>query len=179
VILPAENPLLWVGRIVKTQGMRGEVRVHLSSGESTGSFSEGKVIYVEDEEGLKKPLTVKSSRGRGRGVILCLREVKGIEAAEKLIGSSIYVKKADLDPLPPDEFYWYQLQGLRVQGEDGTDLGDLEEMLPTGSNDVFVVRKNGREILLPATNEVVLRVDLKEGIMVVRPLEGLLPEDDL
>jgi 16S rRNA processing protein RimM len=179
VNLPAENLLLWVGRIVKTQGLRGELRVHFSAGENTGSFSEGKVIYVEDRKGFKRPFTVESSRGRKRGVVLCLREVKGIEAAEKLVGSPIYVNQADLDPLSPDEFYWYQLQGLRVQGEDGTDWGKLEELLPTGSNDVFVVRKNGREILLPATDEVVLRVDLKEGIMIVRPLKGLLPEDDL
>jgi 16S rRNA processing protein RimM len=179
VNLPAENPLLWVGRIVKTQGLKGEVGVHFPAGRDTRSFAEGKVVYVEDKEGGKRPLTVKSSRRRREGVILCLREVKGIEAAEKLIGSSIYVNKADLEPLSPDEFYWYQLHGLRVQEEDGSDLGKLEEVLATGSNDVFVVRKNGQEILLPATDEVVLRVDLKEGIMVVRPLEGLLPEDDL
>jgi 16S rRNA processing protein RimM len=110
--------------------------------------------------------------------ILALREVKRIEEAEELVGCSVYVDKADLKPLPPDEFYWYQLQGLRVETEDGKLLGILEEILPTGGNDVFVVRKDGQEILLPATEEVVVRVDLKEKIMVVHLLEGLLPEDD-
>ena len=58
-------------------------------------------------------------------------------------------------------------------------MGILEEILPTGSNDVFVVRKDGREVLIPATDEVVVRVDLREKIMVIHPLEGLLSEDDL
>ena len=81
--------------------------------------------------------------------------------------------------MPPDEFYWYQLQGLRVKTEDGIYLGILEEVIPTGSNDVFVVRKEGKEILIPATDEVVARINPQEKLMVIHPLEGLLPEDDL
>ncbi len=102
-----------------------------------------------------------------------------IEEAQKLIGCSVYADKENLTPLPPDEFYWYQLQGLRVEAEDGRFIGILEEVFPTGSNDVFVVRKEGKEILIPATDEVVARVNLQEKIIVIHPLEGLLPEDDL
>ena len=87
--------------------------------------------------------------------------------------------KESLAALPPDEFYAYQLRGLTVKTEGGVLLGILEEIIPTGTHDVFVVRKEGREVLIPATDEVVVRVDLQEKIMVVRPLEGLLSEDDL
>ena len=111
--------------------------------------------------------------------VLAFHEVQSIEEAQKLIGCSVYVNKADLNPLPPDEFYWYQLRGIRVETEDGNFLGILEEVIPTGSNDVFVVRKEEKEILLPATDEVVARVNLQEKVMVIHPLEGLLPEDDL
>jgi 16S rRNA processing protein RimM len=173
-----EDSLLWVGRLVKTQGMKGEVRVS-SPGREALAQSRGRAVYLEDPEGNRKAFTVTASRPLREMTVLAFHEVQSIEEAQKLIGCSVYVKKADLNPLPPDEFYWYQLQGIRVETEDGKFLGILEEVFPTGSNDVFVVRREGKEILLPATDEVVARVNLQEKIMVIHPLEGLLPEDDL
>jgi len=173
-----EDPLLWVGRLVRTQGIKGEVRVS-SPGREALEQSRGKAVYLEDPEGNRKAFTVIASRPLRGLTVLAFQEIKSIEEAQKLIGCSVYVSKANLNPLPPDEFYWYQLWGIRVETEGGKFLGILEEVFPTGSNDVFVVRKEGKEILLPATDEVVARVDLRERIMVIRPLEGLLPEDDL
>jgi len=173
-----EDSLLWVGRIVKTQGIKGQVRVS-SSGEETTALARGKRVHLENCRGVRKSLTIDSSRPRRGLTILAFREVNGIEEAEELVGCSVYVAKDSLASLPPGEFYWYQLFGLRVKTEGGAFLGILEEIMPTGSNDVFVVRKDGQEFLIPATDEVVAQVDLKDKIMVIRPLEGLLPEDDL
>ena len=173
-----EDPLLWVGRLVKTQGIKGEVRV-ASPGREALAQARGKAIYLEDPGGTRKAFTVAASRPLRELTVLAFQEVQSIEEAQELIGCSVYVNKADLKPLPPDEFYWYQLQGIRVETEDGRWLGILEKVFPTGSNDVFVVCKEGKEILLPATDEVVARVNLQEKIMVIHPLEGLLPEDDL
>ena len=171
-----ENSFLRVGRVVKTQGIKGQLKI-ASSGGST--LSEGKVVYLEGKEGWKKSFTVESSRFQKGMIILSLRGIKRIEEAEGLVGSSVYVEKADLEPLPADEFYWHQLCGLKVETDEGRFLGKLEEIWPTGSNDVLVVRKEGQEILIPATDEVVVRVDLECGVMVIHLLEGLLPEDDI
>jgi len=173
-----EDSLVWVGRIVKTKGIKGELRVS-SPGGGVAAFSGGKAVYLENRQGVKKPLTVHSSRLQGEFVILSFREIKRVEEAAEWLGCSIYVPKESLEVLPPDEFYDYQLRGLTVKTEGGVFLGILEEIIPTGSNDVFVIRKDGREVLIPATDEVVVRVDLREKIMVIHPLEGLLPEDDL
>lgn len=173
-----EDSLLWVGRLVKTQGIKGEVRV-FSPGREALAQSRGKAVYLEDPAGTRKAFTVAASRPLRELTVLAFHEVQSIEEAQKLIGCSVYVNKADLNPLPPDEFYWYQLRGLRVKTEDGRYLGILEEIFPTGSNDVFVVRQEGKEILIPATDEVVARVNLQEKVMIIHPLEGLLPEDDL
>ena len=173
-----EDSLLWVGRLVKTQGIKGEVRV-FSPGREALAQSRGKAVYLEDPAGTRKAFTVATSRPLRELTVLAFHEVQSIEEAQKLIGCSVYVNKADLNPLPPDEFYWYQLRGIRVETEDGKFLGILEEVIPTGSNDVFVVRKEEKEILLPATDEVVARINLQEKVMVIHPLEGLLPEDDL
>ncbi|HYB21631.1 MAG TPA: ribosome maturation factor RimM [Thermodesulfobacteriota bacterium] len=175
--LLAGKSLLCIGRVVKTQGTKGHIKVSSGGGDNVG-FSAGSMVYLEHKKESKRGFTVESFRPHKGMVILSLRGVKRIEEAEELVGCSVYVDTASLKPLPPDEFYWYQLKGLRVQTEEGTLLGILEEILPTGSNDVFVVRKAEQEILLPATDEVVARVDLKEKVMFVHLLEGLLPEDD-
>jgi len=139
---------------------------------------EGQVVYLENKKGVRQPFTVKSCRAHKDVSIVSLHGVEGIEEAEKFVGAAVYVAKDELEDLAPDEFYWHQLIGLTVKTEEGIFLGRLEEIFPTGSNDVFVVRKNGQEILLPATDEVVVQVDLEKKIMIVRPLEGMLPEND-
>jgi len=173
-----DDSLIWVGRVVNTQGIKGQVRIS-PSGEGAATFSRGKVVYLENRQGEKRPLTVHSSQPRRQFTILSFREVQRVEEAEDLVGCSVYVAKESLEALPPNEFYWYQLFGLQVKTESGTFLGTLEGIMPTGSNDVFVVRRNGKEFLVPATEEVVVKVDLQAKTMVIHPLEGLLPEDDL
>jgi len=174
-----ENSLLWVGRIVKTQGIKGQVRLFASREGGTGLFPKGTIVYLQDRKGTeKKRLTVESSRTQGSITILGFQEIRLIEEAQELVGCSAFIAKESLASLPADEFYAYQLIGLQVKTDQGVSLGTLEEILPTGSNDVFLVRKDGQEVLLPATDEVVIRVDLEKNEMTVRLLEGLLPEDD-
>jgi len=173
-----EDSLIWVGRVVKTQGVKGQVRVSSPAGEIT-TFSRGKVVYLRNRQGVEKPLTVHSSRPYRQGIIVCFEEIRRVEEAAALVGWSIHVPKGSLQPLPPNEFYEYQLLGLEVKTENGIFLGILEEIMPTGSNDVFVVRKNGQEVLIPATDEVVVQVNLQDKVMVIHPLEGLLSENDL
>ena len=175
-----EDTLVWVGRIVKTQGIKGQVRLFTSGEGGTGSFPKGTVVYLQDPQGTRKrQVTVESSRVRHPFTILGFQEIRRIEEAQEWVGCSAFVIRESLAVLPPDEFYAYQLLGLQVKTEQGDPLGVLEEIIPTGSNDVFAVRKDGREILLPATDEVVLRVDVAKKEMTVRLLEGLLPEDGI
>jgi 16S rRNA processing protein RimM len=72
-----------------------------------------------------------------------------------------------LPPTAPDEFYWYQLIGLEVVNSEGERLGILEEIIETGSNDVYVVRRGEEEILIPAIEDVVREVDLQRRLMTV------------
>ena len=83
------------------------------------------------------------------------------------------IPEASSPVLPEGEYYHYQLIGLRVLTEDGEDLGQVREILETGSNDVYVVSGESDELLLPALAEVILKVEVTEGVMVVRLMEGL------
>src|SRR5512143_2441084 len=105
-----EKSLLWVGRIVKTQGIRGQVRLFASGAGGTGTFQKGTLVYLADPQGTeKKRLTVVTSRIQKSFTILGFEEINRIEDAQKLIGYSAFIAKESLAPLPPDEFYAYQL----------------------------------------------------------------------
>ena len=83
------------------------------------------------------------------------------------------VPEGEVPSAPEDEYFHYQLLGMSVRTEDGEALGALEEILETGSNDVYVVRGPGGEVLVPALATVVLQVDVDGAEMVVRLPEGL------
>ncbi len=82
-------------------------------------------------------------------------------------------------PVLPDNTYWeHQLVGLVVQDAQGKELGELIDIIRTGSNDVYVVKdREEKEYLIPAIKEVIIEVDLKKGLMTINPLNGLLKEE--
>ena len=88
-----EDSLVWVGRIVKTLGIQGEVKVS-SPGGGAAAFSFGKAVYLENRQGTKTPLTVHSSRLRGESVILSFREIRTVEEAAEWVGCSVLDRKS-------------------------------------------------------------------------------------
>jgi 16S rRNA processing protein RimM len=118
-------------------------------------------------------LRVLGRRLSGNHVVLKLEGIADRTAAEALRGAIFEVPLAEAVRLPPDTYFWHQLVGLRVQTVEGAPLGVLIEVLPTGGNDVYVVRDEAREILLPAIRDVVREIDLERGTMTVSLLPGL------
>lgn len=110
----------------------------------------------------------------GARVYLALEGVESREEAQELAGGLVQVGAGEVEPLPEGRYYRFQLIGLQVWTVEGRHLGRIGEVLETGANDVLVVTgEDGREVLLPATREVVRRVDLERGRMEVFLLPGL------
>jgi 16S rRNA processing protein RimM len=105
--------------------------------------------------------------------ILQLGGVDDRDAAERLRGSSVWISSEKTVKLADGEYYWSEIIGLQVLTEEERILGRIESVFPTGSNDVYVCRGGDREILLPAIEEVVRKIDTDRGVMVVRLLKGL------
>lgn len=97
------------------------------------------------------------------------------EEAGKLAGKLLLVTPAELGESPEDSFWEHQLLGLRVETLEGRRLGEVEEVMETGANDVLVL-SGDREYLIPMIADVVVRVDLDAGVIIIRPLPGLLEE---
>ena len=110
----------------------------------------------------------------GGYALLRLDGLESVDAVRPLAGQWLVAPTDPAPDLPPGEYYHYQLVGLAVVTDQGEDLGTLQEVLVTGSNDVYVVQStSGEEILLPAISQVIKELDLPAGRMLVHMIDGL------
>jgi 16S rRNA processing protein RimM len=116
---------------------------------------------------------VRSSRLDGDGVILALEDVDSPEAAAALIGRLIAVGSDEVLPAPAGHFYPWQLEGATVVTTQGRVVGSFAGVEPGPAHDLWVIRTDGREWLLPAVPEIVVEVSTAEGRIVVDPPDGL------
>ena len=171
---PAKSPpgLVPLGRVVGVHGLKGMLRVGLSSRgdlDPETFLALGEILVGEEHFAV-----VKASRGR-KHVLLGLAGVETREQAEALVGREVQGEAGRFPELPPGEYYWFQVLGLPViHADNGAVIGHLAEIWPTGAHDVYVVRQGNREVLLPAVEEVIQEIDLQAGCLKVRPPEGLL-----
>ena len=159
-----------IGRAGAPWGLRGAFRV-FPLADSRKLFAPGREVTVSG-----KPYTIAGAQWRKGAVYLRLSGIEGREAAGELRGRLLAVAESELEPLPEGHYYRFQLIGLAVVSTDGEELGRVEDVLSTGANDVYVVRGEGGELLLPATDEVVREIDLAAGRMLIEVLPGLLPQ---
>ncbi len=161
-----------MGKIVKTHGLKGRVKV-FSYLESPGLLESVDEIYIQPQKSQERSFGLKRAQIKGNCFYLELEGVDSIDKAEALIGLSVLVPAEKMGRLAEGEYYWQQLMGLDVVTEEGRFIGTIAEIFPTGSNDVFVCRGGEKEILLPAIEDVVRKIDLGKGMVTVRLLEGL------
>jgi 16S rRNA processing protein RimM len=109
----------------------------------------------------------------GKKVLLTLKGFDTINKVTHLVGRELHVRREQLPDLPEGEYYWCDLLGLRVLTDRDEELGILEDIIVTGSNDVYVVTDAGRELLVPAIASVVTAVDLTARRIDVSLPEGL------
>ena len=158
---------VYVGRILKPVGLRGEVRVEVAS-DAPERFAPGAVLYIEGN-----PYHILSMRPMRKGVVLVLAEVNSYSEAEALRGKAMYVGESQVPPAPQGSYYHYQVLGMRVYTREEEYLGEVTEIIQTGSNDVYVLTKGERGVLVPAVDSVVMEIDVKAGRMTVDLPEGL------
>lgn len=160
-----------------THGLRGEVRVRALSGAASALFDATRVQLVQGSTPPVEYRVERTSLHRGQ-VLMKLQGLDRIELVEPLLGSRVLMRFADLAQLPDDEFYWFELEGMRVVDRQLGVIGRIEELLVTPAHDVYVVRGERGEVLIPAVDEFVVDVDRQQRCMTVDLPEGLVPEAD-
>jgi 16S rRNA processing protein RimM len=122
----------------------------------------------------RQPRRVARMRRHRDGMVVLFDSVADRDQAELLRDQEVFVHIDDAVPLEEGEYYLFELQGIRVVADTGEELGRLTGVLETGANDVYVVTTgDNQELLLPVIPQVILKVDIPGGLMIVHLLEGL------
>ena len=154
-----------VGRVVGLFGVRGWLRVYSYTDPRTNLIAYTQ-WYLRAAEGWL-PARLEDGRQQGKGLIAKIEGVDDRDHARAWLGAEIAISRDELPDPGPGEYYWIDLEGLRVRTLEGTDLGTVSHLFETGANDVLVVHGD-RERLVPFTlDHVVQRIDWGEGLIEV------------
>lgn len=164
---------LRVGVITSTHGVHGEVKVFPTT-DDAGRFKKLKEVLLDTGKGLK-PMEIVQVKFFKNMVILKFKGYDTINDIEVYKGKDLLVTREHAVKLGPDENFIVDLIGLAVETDEGEALGTLTDVIQTGANDVYeVTMKNGKQVLLPAIKQCILKVDLDEGKVLVHMMDGLL-----
>lgn len=162
-----------IGQIVNTNGLKGVVKVNPFT-DDISKFEDLKYVYIQLKNELKK-VKIEQVRYNKNQVLLKLEGIDSIEEAEKYRNFYLKTEKESQEDLGEDTYYIVDLICLDVYTDKNEYLGKIEDVFPTGSNDVYVVKDNlGKQILIPAIADVVKEVDLKNKKMIINLIPGLI-----
>lgn len=164
------SPHLQVGYVAKAHGLKGEVTVRTFDPASEALFEVDRAL-VRTRGGEERELTIEGARTAGKELLVTFEEVASREAAQGLVGSTVFVFREDLAPPAEGEFFQGDLIGLRAIDEGGAALGAVEELWSTGEVPTLVIRGGAQELLVPFVDDFVVTVDLDQGQIVIRPPE--------
>lgn len=168
--------LLNVGKIVNTHGIRGELRVWPQTDFPEIRFKAGgRLLMIPPEAGEPVSVEVQSAREHKNVYIVKLKGFDNINEVERFKGWALKVAESERVPLPEGEYYIRDIVGCEVVTDEAELLGIVADVLSPGANDVWVIDlQNGKQLLLPVIDDVVLHVDVKAKRIQVHLMEGLL-----
>lgn len=161
-----------IGQIVKTQGLKGEVRVY-STTDDIYRFDDLNTFYIGKD--FNTEYKVERVRYKGNLVIMKIKGIDTVEMAEKLRGKNVYVSREESRDLEEDEFFIADMIGIKVYTVNDEYVGTLDDVLQYSANDVYVIKgENDKEYLIPAVMKFVPEIDIEEGKMIIDPIKGML-----
>lgn len=160
-------------KVLSTHGLKGDLKVALLS------LDQDLIPHIQrlylNKEG-ESPLVIRSlQKGPGfRTFLLSFQEID-FERAKELVNKTLYLKLSDLPEPEEGEFYYYQLEGLKVVDRTGKVWGEVSGVMPVGEYELLLIKApEGHEFYLPLVEEYVGEVRLKEKILLVKEIEALV-----
>ena len=171
-----KKDFLETGEIVGTHGVRGEMRVNPWC-DSPAFLKKFKKLYL-DEKG-EKSLDIKSAREHGNVALITAEGIDTVEKAQAMRGKVLYIKRDDAR-IPKGNYFIAELIDCTVYDADDESVvyGIITDVSMTGANDVWHIEKDGKEYLIPAIKDVVIDVDVEEGVIKIRPMKGIFDDEN-
>lgn len=165
--------LLESGKIVNIHGLKGEVKV-MPWCDYPDFLCEFDILYIGKE---KTPYIVESARIHKNMALIKLKDVNTPEEANNLRNSIVYIDRDEI-ALEEGTYFIQDIIGMTVKDADsGKVYGEIKDVLQTGANDVYEIKSEEKTYLIPAIEQVIIETDIKNSVMLIRPLEGLFDEN--
>jgi 16S rRNA processing protein RimM len=160
-----------IGRVLRPHGVRGELRVEAFS-DLIRSLQPSSEVFIGESEAHSTVLSIRPHR---KQYLIRLEGCSDRTDAERYRNQEILISVADAAELPEGTYFHWQIIGLQVYADSGEALGEITEIIETGANDVYVVKKSsGEDLLIPAIEEVILDVNHEQGRIKVHLLPGMM-----
>ena len=167
------DDFLEVGQIVNSYGIKGFFKVVPFTDDIT-RFDDLRYIYIEKNKKMEK-VEIEEVKYHKNLVLLKIKGIDDINDTEQYKNCYLKIDRKDAVILPEDTYFITDLMGIEVYTEEGELLGNIVDIFPTGSNDVYVVKDElGKQILLPAIGEVIKDVNVETKKMIVKLIPGLI-----
>ena len=161
-----------IGQIVNTSGLKGVVKVNPFTYDMS-RFEELKKVFIEKNKELTE-YEIEEVRYHKNQVLLKFKNIDSIEEAEKFRNCYIKISRKDAKKLPEDTYFIVDLIDINVYLENNEYVGKIIDVFSTGSNDVYVIkREENSDLLIPAIKDVVKKVDIKNKKMIINLIKGL------
>jgi 16S rRNA processing protein RimM len=162
-----------VGKISKSVGIRGEVKIALYT-DSSDRFRTLKSVWIGADEASAVRRGMQFVRVSPSAVVLQLEGIHGRTEADELRGRLVFV--SDKEEIKPKKgsYFIHEVIGMKVEDEAGNTIGTVHDVMKLPANDVWVVKSGKKEYLIPAIKEIIRSVDVGRRTVVIRPMEGLL-----
>ncbi len=169
----SNRSLIAIGRVIGPHGIKGELRL-FSYADSVETFAPGVSLLLQRHDDKQGEYTIVAARPHKKGILLQLEGINSLDEVNVWRDAEVFLQTAKLKELDEDSYYWFQVIGLKVVTVDHKFLGKITNIIRTRSNDVYVVRNQSEELLIPAIESVVMEIDLDKKLMLVDLPEGLL-----
>lgn len=167
-----EDNLILMGRVLRPHGLKGLLQVR-SYAESASSFLAAGRLFLRASGGEEEVYPILSAKPHRGGVLLELEGLSALQEAEVWKGAEIWIDRDALSK-EEDEYFWFELLGLKVMLPSGERLGVLQQVIPTAGGDIYRVEGGGREFFIPAVEDMIREIDLQAGTMTIEPVQGLV-----
>jgi 16S rRNA processing protein RimM len=162
-----------LGYIVRTHGTNGNVVIFLDV-DYPDEYEELDAVYVEIRGELVPYFISNFNLQKQGNAIVSFEDVDTIEKAQALVGSSLFLSLDDLEELDNESFYYHEIKGYTVIDETKGELGIVREVYSLNGQDLIAMDYLGHEVLIPTSEEIVLRADKENSKLIVNLPEGLL-----
>jgi len=167
-----KNASFTIGKVTGVHGLGGNLKVW-SYAQSVDAYGPGKTVLLKSKKDEESAYTITRAWMHKKGVLLKLEGVDDRNAAENLVGRIILIDREQLPEPQEDTWYWEDLIGLDVMDNENNFVGTIEQIFPTTAHDILVVKRKGKETLIPMHEQFVKSVDLDTQVMRVVLPEGL------